>query len=195
MNMKDNYAYLEGYYIFIPENYTISNKSYPIHGITLRNRDKKTATIAHDFHEGVVYLLHFASDSSGVVCTLSQTEEYKTTPVQTGTWVDGTPVWRVTLPITKLSDLGFKGDGTKEFISVTKILLKSKAVSNAEDIIYINDALIFQNEATYSYESFAENVSGFVRGTYRLGEEETDPATHVYGWIEFAADKSIISET
>jgi hypothetical protein len=61
-----------------------------------------------------------------------------------------------------------------------------------EKVIYINDALIFQNEATYSHDAFAENVSERSPGVYLLGEEETDPATHVYGWIEFAADKSIV---
>jgi hypothetical protein len=78
------------------------NITYSIRSISITNRSGETATLTYDFETGSTYLIQLTTDNSKVICKLTNTEEYSTTPVQTGAWVDGTPVWRVALPYVQM---------------------------------------------------------------------------------------------
>lgn len=120
------------------------------------------------------------------------TGKYSEKPVRTGTWTDGMPVWRVSIPLTSVEDIGCTNPMEMWRTDCTRILEKLGIIKSDENVIYLDDKLVFQCNNRYDMEAFALNVSLSGSGRYSFSEDDGDYASHFYGWIEFAAAESNI---
>ena len=123
---------------------------------------------------------------------LKKMSSYSATPVQVGTWVDGTPIWRAAIPMTSMESLGI--DTSSTWMLKVVPLLVQLGLIYTEDVIYIDDRIVFQNEARYDFESFSVDVKSQHNAGIYVGDgtDENDRTTHIYGWVEFAAPESNI---
>ncbi|MDO5399296.1 MAG: hypothetical protein Q4G33_15385 [bacterium] len=118
--------------------------------------------------------------------------KYSTTPVKIGEWIDGTPVWRVAIPITEVEKIGCTNVLNAWSVRVDEILDRLNVVEDTSYVIYLEDSLVFQNSNDYSLEAFSSNMSKYAAVCYRFAAADGDPTTHFYGWIEFATPESNI---
>ena len=124
---------------------------------------------------------------------LKKANTYSSTPVQVGTWIDGTPVWRVAIPMTSVSEIGLDTYNKIWTTSAYNILSRLSIVNDTSNLIYINSMICFQNTDDYDPEAFAVNWTESFPGYFRGEAEGSDYATHFYGWIEFVAPSNSIS--
>ena len=119
---------------------------------------------------------------------------YKMTPVKVGEWANKKPIWRVCIPMTSLSELGYTNTNTNFFVTAIDILWKVGVINDTENIIYIEDTLMFQNSDDYDVAAAATNVGVTHPGYYRFSAtDDGDYAQCVYGTVVFVADESLIA--
>ncbi|MGN0181523.1 MAG: hypothetical protein ACI4DP_03800 [Candidatus Ornithomonoglobus sp.] len=117
---------------------------------------------------------------------------YSTTPVRIGTWIDGTPVWRQTIPPTKIESTGI--------IHVEDYL----SVSGDTEVIILRTDIFVQNDMTdctptatadtETYELKCENRRIYVKSMDNSAYP--DHPQMWYGVVEFVTPESnIITET
>ena len=123
---------------------------------------------------------------------LKKANTYSSTPVQVGAWIDGTPVWRVAIPMTSVSEIGLDTYNKIWTTSAYDILSRLSIVNDTSNLIYINSMICFQNADDYDPHAFAVNWTESFPGYFRGESEDSDYATHFYGWIEFVAPSNNI---
>ena len=123
---------------------------------------------------------------------LKKANTYSSTPVQVGAWIDGTPVWRVAIPMTSVSEIGLDTYNKIWTTSAYNILSRLSIVNDTSNLIYINSMICFQNTDDYDPEAFAVNWTESFPGYFRGEAVDSDYATHFYGWIEFVVPSNNI---
>lgn len=121
----------------------------------------------------------------------SSAKIYSETPVLIGSWIDGTPVWRVAVS-KSFADLGYVVGQPFSLIIHHFLRDELNIIKNTtHDLIIIDYRLMFSNDIETAPDYFADNVEEIMIG-YRIlsGENHIDLAAYVFGWIEFAAPES-----
>lgn len=119
--------------------------------------------------------------------------EYSSTPVQVGTWIDSTPVWRVAIPMTSVSEISLNTNNKSWSIRSDQILDRLSIINDTSNFIHIDSMIRFQNSNDYDPEAFATGWTEMFPGYFNGEAENVDYATHFYGWIEFALPASSVS--
>ncbi|MGN0183356.1 MAG: hypothetical protein ACI4DP_13255 [Candidatus Ornithomonoglobus sp.] len=121
------------------------------------------------------------------ISVVAQLQQYSTTPQRVGTWIDGTPVWRMAFQ-RKLTD-----DEISDMVATVSLpvsnLNNCKGIVNsyAEAIAYMDDtpvACIIDNNPLEHDDAW----NAFVLTTYIANNREG-----IQGWIEFIAPESEIT--
>lgn len=125
--------------------------------------------------------------------SLQSLAEYSLTPVQVGTWIDSTPVWRVAIPMTSVSEISLNTNNKSWSIRSDQILDRLSIINDTSNFIHIDSMIRFQNSNDYDPEAFATGWTEMFPGYFNGEAENVDYATHFYGWIEFALPASSVS--
>lgn len=155
------------------------------------NNTLQSRTAAHNVeHSQLLSTLTSAYQSAdaNLKKELKKPIQYSDVPVQTGVWVDGTPMWKVAFQITPVSEITNKNPAAENWSIdvVYDILYKLNIVKDANAVIYIDDRIRFQNNDEYVYNFFAGGLKPSTYcGYYGFNADEVDYATHFYGWVEF----------
>lgn len=156
--------------------------------ITDNEVDNKTVYITEDGEDIQLYM--YKNGEQRLIGGTSQIERYSVKPKQVGEWIDGTPVWRVAIPITAVEDIGCTNPETKWSLHIDVLLTSLNIIKDPDDIIYLDDKLIFQNDNTYVFDCFSVDSKLTFPGIYSFNPDTSDWTTHFYGWIEFATPES-----
>lgn len=133
--------------------------------------------------------------SSGAV-TLEKLDsglyKYSLTPKRIGTWIDGTPIWRVAIA-NKISDFGITV-GARGFILYGDMLYRIGAIKNTDNSRVLSHHLYYSNTAnTPVYGDFSNNVTETFYGV-TFTEDELEPTHRIDGYIEFITPASNIKQ-
>lgn len=124
---------------------------------------------------------------------MKKANTYSSTPVQVGTWIDSTPVWRVAIPMTSVSEISLNTNNKSWSIRSDQILDRLSIINDTSNFIHIDSMIRFQNSNDYDPEAFATGWTEMFPGYFNGEAENVDYATHFYGWIEFALPASSVS--
>lgn len=182
-----------GIYFFVPD--------IDISRVSINNPAGQTASLEYAYSNGRgkflkdnCYIIQLDTESKVLYDPLihSGNKIYSDKPHRVGEWIDGTPIWRFTVPITSLQSLGITTHNKAWMLKVSNLIYELYNISD-EYIIYIDDKLIFQNTNDYKFDSFATGISCDNNGIYCGSAEDVDNATHVYGWIEAAVSEEHVN--
>ena len=110
---------------------------------------------------------------------------YSNTPVRIGTWIDGTPIWRLAFDITDISETcDIKIAKSNEGIRIINKV--GYTTSNNDDII--DNARVEEFSGDSAGSGWTVNLSA--QGTLRIEKIITSGVERVYGWIEYATLES-----
>ena len=166
---------------------TVSSTNTPINAIQLGTGTNSNAKTLQIYNYQLM-------DANGNIPAerLKKANIYSSTPVQVGAWIDGTPVWRVAIPMTSVSEIGLDTYNKIWTTSAYNILSRLSIVNDTSNLIYINSMIYFQNTDDYDPEAFAVHWTEPFPGYFRGEAVDSDYATHFYGWIEFVAPSNNI---
>lgn len=179
----------DGVYFWIPDK-----ESRSINGLSYISESNEAL-----FKAGYLYMIELGSNKSVLYSQYDEEQKrfraYSTTPTRTGTWIDGTPIWRIAIPITPVENIGCTDPKAVWITTAISILAKLDVIANPSKVVYADGSLIFQNAPDYDSDAFSTNSTEYSPGRYRFTASSIDYTTHFYGWVEFVTAASNIKTT
>ena len=124
---------------------------------------------------------------------------YSAQPVRIGTWINGTPIWRVAIPIQQFSRssacIHSESDNT---VYVDIGLLLANHVKNTDDctLINANNIIGYTEYSSYTLRTFPDKFTGRICFSYQTPSIYEDLITFENGffggWIEFVTPENNI---
>lgn len=149
----------------------------------------------YQYIDGEAVKLNEIEDGSITADKLSFTT-YSTTPVQVGTWINGTPVWRAAIACA-LSSLGIEAN-TDASITYREMLEKLGMVGSGDTLILSHNLYYYSNagaDQDADAVEFGDNVTEDWYHVTFSGSSSGDYAEWILGYIEFVTSESNIKTT